>query len=66
MPVPATGIDQPSVRIVVGEQQRAEPRPPSFGIGPADRDGLLAMQAFHLEPQAAVAGRVRRIGAFLR
>ena len=28
-----------AVRIVVGEQQRAEPRPPPFRIGPADHEG---------------------------
>jgi hypothetical protein len=58
------GIDQPSVGIVVGEQQRAEPRPPSFGIGPADDDKFLAVEAFDLEPQAAIAGRVGGIGSF--
>jgi hypothetical protein len=42
----AAGIDQPSVRIVIGEQQRAESRPRAFGIGPADDDKFLAVQAF--------------------
>jgi hypothetical protein len=60
----AAGIDQPSVRIVVGEQQRAEPRSPPLRVGPADHDEFLALEAFDLEPQAAVAGRVCRIGAF--
>ena len=32
--------------------------------GPADHHEFLAVQAFHLEPQAAIAGRVRRIGVF--
>jgi hypothetical protein len=34
----AAGIDQQPVRIVVGEQQRAEPWAPAFGIGPADHE----------------------------
>jgi hypothetical protein len=60
----AAGIDQPAVRIVVGEQQRAEPRPPPFRIGPADHQKFLAVEAFDLEPQAAIARRVGGIGAF--
>jgi hypothetical protein len=44
-------------------QQRAEPRPGAFGIGPADNDKFLAVKAFDLNSQAAVAGRIRRIGA---
>jgi hypothetical protein len=47
-----------------GGEQRAEPRPRASGIGPADNHEFLAVQAFDLEPQAAVAGRVGRIGAF--
>jgi hypothetical protein len=31
--------------------------------GPADHHKFLAVQAFDLDPQAAVAGRVGRIGA---
>jgi hypothetical protein len=60
----AAGIDQPSIRIVISEQQRAEIRPPSFGISPADHDKFLAVEAFDLEPDAAIAGRIGRIGAF--
>ena len=36
----AAGIDQPFIRIVISEQQRAEIRPPFFPIGPADREPL--------------------------
>src|SRR5271169_943981 len=32
--------------------------------GPADHHESLAVEAFDLEPQAAIAGRVRDIGAF--
>src|ERR1700726_2865478 len=32
--------------------------------GPADHDKFLAVEAFDLEPQSAIAGRVRGIGAF--
>jgi len=48
----AAGIDQPSVGIIVGEQQRTEIWAPAFRIGSADDDKFLAMQAFDLEPQA--------------
>jgi hypothetical protein len=54
----AAGIDQPSAGIVIGEQQSAEIRPPAFRVGPADHDKLLAVQAFHLEPDAARVGRI--------
>ena len=60
----AAGIDQTSVGIVVGEQQRAEIGPPALGIGPADDDKFPTVQAFDLELQAAVARRVGGIGAF--
>jgi hypothetical protein len=60
----AAGIEQPAVGIVVGEQHGAEPGTPPFRIGPADDDKFLAIEAFDLEPQAAVAGRVGCIGAF--
>jgi hypothetical protein len=42
----AAGIDQPSVRIVVGEQRGAEPRPRAFGIGLADHEGRAQTQQF--------------------
>jgi hypothetical protein len=47
---------------VIGEQQRPEPVPGTFRIGPADHHELFAVQAFNLEPQAAIAGRVARVG----
>jgi hypothetical protein len=43
-----------AVGIVIGEQQSAEPGAPSFGIGPADDDKFLAVEAFDLEPQSAI------------
>jgi len=60
----AAGIDQPAARIVIREQQGAEIRPPSFGLGPADHDKLRAVEAFDLAPEAAIAGRIGCIGAF--
>jgi hypothetical protein len=42
----AAGINQTSVGIVVGEQQRAEVWPPAFGIGPADHEGKPKPQQF--------------------
>src|SRR3984893_10591155 len=57
----ASGVNQPPVRIVIGEQQRPEPGQGTFGIGPADHHELLAVQAFDLEPQETIAGRIRGI-----
>ena len=34
----APGVDEPAIRIVLGEQQSAEPGPGAFGIGPADHE----------------------------
>jgi hypothetical protein len=34
----ASGIDQAIFRVVIGEQQRPEPGPGPFGIGPADHE----------------------------
>lgn len=51
----APGIDQPAAGIVIGEQQGAEPGLPLFGIGPADNDKFLSVEAFDLAPQAAIA-----------
>ena len=45
------GVSEPSVRIVIAEQQRAETRPRALGIGPADHHEFLAVEAFDLEPQ---------------
>ena len=65
MPTPTRPAkDQTAVRIVKAQQQGAEKWPRAFGIGPADHHEFLAMQAFDFDPQAAVAGRVGRIGAF--
>jgi hypothetical protein len=42
----SAGIDQPPIRIVVGDQQRSEPGPAAFGIGPADHEGKSEPQQF--------------------
>ena len=42
----AAGIDKASLGIVVGDQQRAEIGPASFGIGPADHEGKSEPQQF--------------------
>ena len=34
----AARVDQPAIRVVIGEQQRPEPGPGPFGIGPADHE----------------------------
>jgi len=64
MPVPARP-DKPTVH--PGRSRRAAARRDTAAflrIGPADHDKFLAVEAFDLEPQAAVTGRVRGIGAF--
>ena len=57
-----TGVSQPVIRIVVGEQQRLEPGPRAFRIGPTDHDEFLVVQTFDLEPQTAIPRGVGRIG----
>src|SRR5207302_4818656 len=57
----AAGIDQPAIGIVVAEEQRPEPGPGPFGIGPADHHELLAIEAFHFKPQTAITGGVGRV-----
>jgi len=52
------GVNQPAIRIVVGEQQRSEPGPRTDRIGPTDHHEFLAVQAFDLEPQTAIAGGI--------
>jgi hypothetical protein len=49
---------------VIAEEQGAEKRSRALGIGPADDDEFLAVEAFDLEPQAAIAGGISGIGAF--
>ena len=57
IPVPgAAGIDQPSLGIIVGEQQPTEIGPRTFGIGPDDHDKSFAMQALDLDPQTRLTG----------
>ena len=58
------GIDQLAVRRVIAQQQRAEIRTPTLGIGEADDDKFILVDAFRLPPDAAVTGLVRRIDAF--
>ena len=60
----AAGKDKTAVGIVMAKQQGAELGARAFGIGPADHNKFLAVQAFDLQPQAAIAGRIRSIGAF--
>ena len=55
-------VNEPRVGIIIGKQQSPKMGPRSFGIGPADHHELLAVQAFHFQSLAAIAGRVRRVG----
>src|SRR5262249_1914171 len=52
------GVEKLAVLGVVAQQQGAEMRPTSRGVGPADDDEFLAVEAFHLEPQAPIARNV--------
>ena len=45
--------EEPAFGIVVGEQQGAEPRPRTLGVGPVDHHQLFPVQASYLDPQPA-------------
>jgi hypothetical protein len=53
----AAGIDQPPIRIVIGEQQSAEPGPRAFGIGPADHEGKSHSDAANGYPAVKGVGK---------
>ena len=55
------GVDQPTVRLVIAEQQRADEVARPFRVGPSDDDELGAVEAFALDPRAAVARQVRAV-----
>jgi hypothetical protein len=47
----AAGVDQLAVVvIIVAEQKRAEMGPRAFGVGPADDNELLAIEALRFAP----------------
>jgi hypothetical protein len=46
----APGVKQTSVRFVVCEQQRAEVKARPFGVGPADDNELLTIEALRFAP----------------
>ncbi len=52
-----------TVIAVVGEQQRAEMRPRSFQVRPADNDELLTIEAYGLVSVSRRIGRIDRLGA---
>ena len=49
----AAGIDQPAIGVVIGEQQRPEPGPRAFGIGPAGIVNFPAGRRFPWQPVSA-------------
>src|SRR5882724_1055479 len=59
----APGINEPTVWIVVCEQECSEPGTRTFGVAPANDHELLAVLAFDLHPQAAIAGRIGSLGS---
>ena len=61
----APGVMQAAVLGVIAEKQRADVRSASRRISPADDNKLLAIEAFGLDPDPAVAGRVGLIGSLL-
>jgi hypothetical protein len=65
MPVPApAGVNETAVRGVVGEEQCPEMRTRALGVGPADHDELLTVEALDLAPEAAVAVLVGAVQPF--
>src|SRR6266404_8529207 len=54
----AAGIAQFPGRVVIAEQQGAEAVPAALGVGKADDDELLAVEAFDLQPIGAAAGPI--------
>jgi hypothetical protein len=52
------GVNQHSARIVIADQQRGDKGRTAFGLGPADDDKFLPVEAFGLEPKAVIAGAV--------
>ena len=54
----AASVNQPSIRLEVTEQERADMRPRAFGVRPTDDDELGPVEAFGLDPCAAVAGQI--------
>jgi hypothetical protein len=57
----AAGIDKVTVVGIIAEQERAEMRPRSFRVSPADDCELLAIEAFGFAPEAPVSPRIGRI-----
>ena len=60
----AAGIDEPTVVGAVAKQKRAEMRPRSFRIGPADDNEFLPVEAFRFAPQASISGSIGCIDLF--
>src|SRR5208282_395009 len=55
----ATGIAQLALRVMVANEQRAEPFAATFGIGEPDNNKLIAIAALDLEPATAPPRSVR-------
>jgi hypothetical protein len=49
-----TRIDQPPIRRIAAEQQRADPMSATSGIGPSHTDKLFAIEALDLKSSAAI------------
>src|SRR5258705_6138351 len=59
----AAGIAQFPGRVVIAEQQGAEAVPAALGVGKADDDELVPVEAFDLQPIGAAAGPVGLVAA---
>ena len=54
----AASVNQPSIRLEVAQQQRADIRPRSLRVRPSDDDELGAVEAFGLDPCPTVARQI--------
>ena len=57
----APRVNQPSIRLEVTKQEGADIRSRPFGVRPSHDNELSSVQAFGLDPCAAVAGQIRAI-----
>jgi hypothetical protein len=57
----AAGVDELTVVGTIAEQERAEMRPRSFRVSPADDNELLTIEAFGFAPEAPVSRRIGRV-----
>src|ERR1700730_12278422 len=55
---------QRAVRLILAEQERAEMRAGTLGVGPTPDNEMVEHGAFYFEPVAATGPSIRRVAAF--